>query len=374
MLQAPYLLRRRVIAPPRLVGVDNSPSSSKSTAYIRFGASRLYKARFSTLIVFDLALNQIGSITDATNLNSAVDVELSDNETFAFVAAETGAAGACVSSYNVANPASISFVQRMQGPTPGTSLSGASSIKKDSAANLLFVPCITRNSVAILSFNPLTGGMTWVAEYRGQVPGTSMRSCRRCALDTVNRVCFWACDNNANGTMRMGAFSYADPANPVELWSGAPLEADGARGIYWNPERRLLFVVANGPSPFYGVLSAHEVLDTTSARFPRQVGAYVAAGKSANNFRETMGGCRSVAFKQVGSRHYALVTAESGFNIVIIDVTDPTRMYRAGLRWDTALLNAPMDIQFGPDGYLYTGNFTNAGAQMITKWDVDLAT
>jgi len=85
-----------------------------------------------------------------------------------------------------------------------------------------------------------------------------------------------------------------------------------------------------------------------------------------------MPGTRSTAFKQVGSRTYAAVVAETGFNLTMIDVTDPTRMFKVGQRWDTTLLNVPMDCQFGPDGKLYTGSFTNGAAQNITKWDLDL--
>jgi hypothetical protein len=365
----PFSKRQRILPPPRLIGVDVA-AGTKSCVYFKFGAQHLYQARGTTLRIFDLDLNLIGSITDSAHLNSAVDVEITDDEAFAFVAAEQGTNGACVSSFNVSNKAAPVFVQQFKGPSPGTSLSGASCIRRD--GNLLFVPTITRHSVAIISINPSTGAMTWVIEFRGANPGTSLRSCRRVALDPVHKVCFWVCDNSASGTMRMGAFSYANPAAPVQLWAGAPADADGARGVYYVAERGLLFINAAGPSPFYGMLTAYEILDSTIAKFPRKLGSFVANGRSNTNNRETMPGTRSTAFKRVGSRTYAAVVAETGFNLTLIDVTDPTRMFKVGQRWDTTLLNAPMDCQFGPDGKLYTGNFTNGAAQNITKWDLDL--
>jgi len=365
----PFLKRQRILQPPRLIGVDTA-SGTKSCVYFRFGAQHLYQARFTTLRIFDLDLNLIGTITDAAHLNSATDVEISANEGFAFVAAEQGAAGTCVTSFDISNKAAPVFVQQFKGPTPGTSLSGATCIRRD--GNLLFVSTITRNSVAIISINPSTGTMTWVSEFRGTTPGTSLRSCRRIALDPVHQVCFWACDNNAAGTMRMGAFSYANPASPTQLWAGAPAEADGARGIYYVPERALLFVNAAGPSPFYGMLSAYEILDPLLTAFPRKLGSFVATGRSNSANRETMPGTRSTAFKQVGSRVYAAAVAETGFNLTLIDVTDPAHMFKVAQRWDTTLLNAPMDCQFGPDGKLYTGSFTSGAAQNITKWDLDL--
>jgi hypothetical protein len=366
----PFLKRQRILSPPRLIGVD-SAAGTKSCVYFRFGAQHLYQARFATLRIFDLNLNLVGSIGDATHLNSAGDVEITANENFAFVSAEQGTTGACVSSYNISNKAAPVFVQQFKGPTPGTSLSGATCLRRD--GNLLFVANLTRNSVAIISINPSTGGMTWVSEFRGTSPGTSLRSCRRIALDPVHQVCFWVCDNNAGGTMRLGAFSYANPASPVQLWAGAPAEADNARGVYYIPERGMLFVNAGGPSPFYGMLSAYEILDTTTTAFPRKLGTFVANGRSNAANRETMQGTRSTAFNQVGSRIYAAAVAETGFNLTLIDVTDPTHMFKVAQRWDTTLLNAPMDCQFGPDGKLYTGSFTSGAAQNITKWDLDLA-
>jgi hypothetical protein len=128
----------------------------------------------------------VGSLADATNLPGANGVALSADERYAFVACEAGASVTVIDMVDEANPA---VVLRFRGPTAGTSLAGASNIRR--SGNILFVTTITRHSLALIDCtDPLN--LVWLTEVRGPTPGTSLNTARDVEIDVANKLAYVA--------------------------------------------------------------------------------------------------------------------------------------------------------------------------------------
>jgi len=362
------LLRSGIIAAgsvkPTLVStLDNS--IYKSTVYLKFDAQYGYFGHGTRFTIFDpVAMSVVAEVNDSTHLSSVSCVELSADGNYIFLACEQNAS---VTVYNISTKSSPTFVQQFKGPTPNTSLNGVSFIKR--SGNTLFATTLSRNSVALIDCTDPTN-LAWISEFRGPTPGTSLKSCRRCDIDPVNNILYYVCDDTSAGTHRFGAADISTPASPVELWSISNDDVFSSRGVYYVASRNLVFVNATLNTPFLGAVTAYDVSNPLVT--PAKVGQAVGFGTATSV--TSLEATRSTAFITKGSKIYAAVVAETPDNISLFDWTDAANPVRIGGVKSTTNLNSPLDIQIGPDGYAYAGNFASNSLSVegVSKWNLNL--
>lgn len=378
------MIGRGIAVPPSFVPTfigEINADETRGAAYVKLGATLGYIAAATRLTIFDQAtLAIVGqSAADAVNMNGNHHCELNDTETVAYSINEQSNR---ISSFDISNKAAPVAIQHFQGLTAGTSLAGAGWCARD--GNLLFVCNFTRDSVAIIDVTD-PANMLWIAEFRGPTGGTSLNQCRRIALDRVNKICYYVCDSTSANVHRFGAFDYTTPAAPALLWfitnvSTGAADSDSARGVYIDAlDNTLMWTLSSGGSDadpnvaFHGALTAwrRDMLNLNLA--PVKIGQVRGFGTS-HSVITAMSGPRSVAFVSANGRRFGAVPAESPNNITVIDVTDPTNLFKVGAVKDTGHLNMPMDIQIGIDGYALVSCLANAGSvgRGVSKWNLQI--
>lgn len=331
--------------------------------------------------IFDPStMTGVATLNNNTIFNGLHSCTVNDAETWAFGVMEGGAS---IASIDITNKAAPSISHNFKGPTPGTSLAGGNFAELDEALNLLVVACFTRRSVAFIDVtNP--AAMTWISEFRGVTPGTTLANCRKVSLDRVNKICYFCCDTNGAGVHRVGALDYSTPASPVELWSLATNDLTQTRGVLWDATRNILWASSTGGTDpggdstvsNHGALVALEVDPMNLSVAPTEVAIYRSQG-AAFNSATSLNAPRSVAFVSAAGRDYAVSPGESSDNFLVLDVTDVLSgtITLVSYKQDRSIIDGPLGIFIDADGYAYVQSFNSAStARGISKWNLHLPT
>jgi hypothetical protein len=239
---------------------------------------------------------------DATNLPGANGVTLSADERYAFVACEAGASVTVIDMVDEANPV---VALRFRGPTPGTSLAGASNIER--SGNILFVTTITRMSLALVDCtDPLS--LVWITEVRDT---TFFNTSRDVKVDAVNKLAYVA----AEGRDAIQIVDWTTPATASRLG-----EVRDTTNL--NAVRGLLIVgtklyagVADGVSAApRGALST---LDLTTPSAPVLENTVLGAGSFSDV--TSMNGCRGLAVYGT----YLFTTGDNSLNFMVWSIANP---------------------------------------------------
>ncbi|HVM58761.1 MAG TPA: hypothetical protein VMT80_00285 [Candidatus Paceibacterota bacterium] len=351
----------------KLLGTIDNPNY-KSIVYIAKGpvTGRIYAgcgaAGRDTLIVVDPTTRTIiGSLTDGTNLSGIDDVTFNADETTAFVSCENGSRG--VSSINITNPASMSIRQTLVTSSPKY-LNAASGICNDSTNKVLLIPTLSRANVAIVDYSGGDTSLTFAGEYQGDVPGTSLINCRRTAAWPAKKLCFFGTDNAGASNVRIGAFDYTTLASPVKVWQ--VLAADDpndyskqTRGVFVDldvsGQERLYSCSGGGTAKT--VLSIWDISQMPGTPTPTLLGFHQVTGGPAGNF----GTPRSIVLTKRSGKTFVILTGESGHMMLMLNVTDPTRVSLVGQISDSVALNQCMGVTMDNNGNIWTGNFASNG-------------
>jgi hypothetical protein len=256
------------------------------------------------LLIYDLSTpanpTLVGSVTDTTNLNGAGGVRVSPDGTRAYVSNE---AGASMTVWNVSNKAAPTFVATQRGPTPGTSLAGASNLRLNAAGTLCLVTTITRNSLALINVsNPAVP--TWLAEVTG------LNGARDVYLSKDEKTAYVTCDSSGV----MGVVDITNPAAPV-LVRTVTDAAYGtfARGITMNAAGTRLYTM--GPSTAgLGWKGSIGIWDISGAKqnSPTQISAYVGTASGTPGY---LAGGRGMVLSPDEKYLYAASEAGDSFSL-----------------------------------------------------------
>jgi hypothetical protein len=263
------------------------------------------------LLIYDLSNPAIptlvGSVTDTTNLNGAGGVRVSPDGTRAYVSNE---AGASMTVWNVSNKAAPTFVAIQRGPTPGTSLSGASNLRLNAAGTLCLVTTITRNNLALIDVsNP--AAPTWLAEVTG------LNGARDVILSKDEKTAYVTCDSA--GTM--GVVDITNPSAPVLVRIMTdPTFGTFARGIVMNAAGTRLFTMGPANSGL-GWAGSIGVWDISGAKQnnPTQISAYLGTASGTPGY---LAGGRGMVLSP--DEKYLYAASEAGDSLSLFDIRDET--------------------------------------------------
>jgi hypothetical protein len=289
----------------------------------------------------------VGSVTDTTNLNGAGGIRLSPDGNRAYVSCEAGAA---MTVWDVSNKAAPVFVATQRGPTPGTSLAGASNLRLNAAGTLCMVTTITRNSLALIDItNP--AAPTWIKEVTG------LNGARDVFLSKDEKTAYVTCDSASN----MYVIDITNPATAVSVRTVTDSAYGSlARGIVMNAAGTRLYTM--GPSNAgVGWVGSIGVWDISGANqnAPLNVSGYLGTASGTPGY---IAGGRGMVLSP--DEQYLYATSESGDNFSIFDISKETAIRLIEVNRGT-VPGTDLDAAFGlkvKAGYAYIACYTGAAS------------
>lgn len=289
----------------------------------------------------------VGSVTDTTNLNGAGGIRVSPDGNRAYVSCEAGAA---MTVWDVSNKSAPVFVATQRGPTPGTSLAGASNLRLNAAGTLCLVTTITRNSLALIDItNP--AAPTWIKEVTG------LNGARDVFLSKDEKTAYVTCDAASN----MYVIDITNPATAVSVKT----VTDGtygslARGIVMNAAGTRLFTM--GPSTaglsWVGSIGVWDI-SGANQNAPLNVSGYLGTASGTPGY---IAGGRGMVLSP--DEQYLYATSESGDNFSIFDISKETAIRLIEVNRGN-VVGTDLDAAFGlkvKAGYAYIACYTGAAS------------
>lgn len=303
------------------------------------------------LLIYDLSTpaspTLAGSVTDTTNLNGAGGVRVSPDGTRAYVSCEAGAA---MTVWNVSNKAAPTFVATQRGPTPGTSLSGASNLRLNAAGTLCLVTTITRNSLALIDItNP--AAPTWIKEITG------LNGARDVYLSLDEKTAYVTMDSGNN----MAVIDITTPASAVLVRTVTDATFGTlARGIVRNAAGTRLYTM--GPSTaansWKGAIGIWNISGANQNN-PVQIASYTGTASGTPGY---IAGGRGMVFSP--DEKYLYVTSEAGDSFSIFDISNETAIRLIEVNRGAAVgtdIDAAMGLKVKA-GYAYIACYSGAAS------------
>jgi hypothetical protein len=342
-----------------LVKVQDTPVAP--TANICLGGNYLYAANQNKkLLIYDIGANPgnpplVGSLSDVTNLNGSGAVRVNAAGTYAFVSCE---AGASMTVIDISNKTAPTFVARVQGPLPSTSLAGASNIRLNAAGTVAYVTTITRNSLAVIDISTPTAPV-WLTEVRGPVAGTSMRGCRDVILSLDEKTAYVSMDTS-NG---IAVVDVTTPASATYVTTVSDAQSASCRGIVLNAAGTRLFQLGAGNASatpaWAGGITTWDISGANKNN-PQKLAVWL--GQDPFGGMRYIAGGRGIVLST--DEKYMFVTSESGDNLSLFDMsTDTAITYLTGTKGPVPgdSLDAAFPL-YVKNGYAYIALYSGAAS------------